>query len=367
MKEIITEGSARIGAFTADRVSKKLPVFYNPVMKLNRDISILLLNALGKKDMQIADPLAGSGVRGVRFLLELDKGLIRRISMNDLSAGAAKSIAANLKLNGIKISNKEDNEKIAITNEDANLFLLKSTGFDYIDIDPFGSPAPFLDSAIKRISRGGILAVTATDTAALAGSSRESCLRKYWAVPMRNELMHEVGIRILIRRVQLIGAEHEKALTPIFSYTDQHYYRVFFRCEKGRERADEILKWHKFLLYNRNTFERRLADGAINPDVKAGGWAWAGPLWAGQLWDSELAEKMFGLCDPREKGLYSLLDVIRQESKIGSVGFYDIHLMAKKSKKALPKMSSLLKEGITARTHFLGWGIRTKKPLKEFL
>ncbi|MCU0373510.1 MAG: ATP-binding protein, partial [Ignavibacteria bacterium] len=44
-------------------------------------------------------------------------------------------------------------------------------GFDYIDIDPFGSPCPFLDAAIKRLSRGGILAVTATDTSALAGKS----------------------------------------------------------------------------------------------------------------------------------------------------------------------------------------------------
>ena len=37
--------------------------------------------------------------------------------------------------------------------------------FDYIDIDPFGSPNPFLAAAIGRITRNGIVAVTATDTA----------------------------------------------------------------------------------------------------------------------------------------------------------------------------------------------------------
>jgi len=37
-------------------------------MKLNRDIAVLLLNSADKEDMQIALPLAGSGIRGIRFL-----------------------------------------------------------------------------------------------------------------------------------------------------------------------------------------------------------------------------------------------------------------------------------------------------------
>ena len=46
-------------------------------MKLNRDISILLMNAIEDKNLRIALPLAGSGVRAVRFLLELDKDQFR--------------------------------------------------------------------------------------------------------------------------------------------------------------------------------------------------------------------------------------------------------------------------------------------------
>jgi tRNA (guanine26-N2/guanine27-N2)-dimethyltransferase len=362
MYQIIEEGSAKIGVYREDKISKELPVFYNPVMKLNRDISILLLNSLGKKDMQIADPLAGSGIRGIRFLLELKKGIIKNITMNDLSGNAAAEISRNLKLNRIKTGGKN----IRLSNEDANLFLLKSTGFDYIDIDPFGTPAPFLDAAITRISRDGILAVTATDTAALAGSSRNACLRKYWAVPMRNELMHEVGIRILIRRVQLIGAEHEKAITPIFCYTDQHYYRLFFRCEKGREKVDEILKEHKYLLYNKNTLERKLVEDVFNREAKEKGWVYAGPLWTGQLWDSALAEKMFSSCNPCDQSMLNLLEIIKEESKIKVVGFYDLHSIARISKKSLPKIDSIVKKGVISRTHFLGWGIRTNKPLKDF-
>ena len=80
---VITEEYAKIKISTEKKISKKLPVFYNPVMKLNRDISILLLNSVSNKDMQIALPLAGSGIRGVRFFQELKKSKIKNISIND--------------------------------------------------------------------------------------------------------------------------------------------------------------------------------------------------------------------------------------------------------------------------------------------
>ena len=46
--------------------TKKSPVFYNPVIALQRDINISLLKALGRKNLRIADVMAGSGVRSIR-------------------------------------------------------------------------------------------------------------------------------------------------------------------------------------------------------------------------------------------------------------------------------------------------------------
>lgn len=57
MYEEITEGLANLYVPKQKKISRKLPVFYNPVMKLNRDISILLLNSLPDKKLQIALPL----------------------------------------------------------------------------------------------------------------------------------------------------------------------------------------------------------------------------------------------------------------------------------------------------------------------
>ena len=74
--EQTTEGKSFVIVPKEKKISKKLPVFYNPAMKINRDISILLLNSIENKKMQMALPLAGTGIRGVRFLLELNKGKI---------------------------------------------------------------------------------------------------------------------------------------------------------------------------------------------------------------------------------------------------------------------------------------------------
>jgi len=332
-----SEGKALIFVPREKKVSKKLPVFYNPAMKLNRDVSILLLNSIKNKGMQIALPLAGTGVRGVRFLLELDKGKIKSISMNDYNERAVRIIKQNLKLNKIK---KTGN--ISIAKKDANLFILESSGFDYIDIDPFGTPNYFLDSAVKRIAREGILAVTATDTSALAGSFPTACKRKYWATPLRNELKHEAGLRILIRKVQLIGAQFGKALTPIFCYAEQHYMRAFFCCEKGKHKVDKILGQHGML-------------------------GNAGPMWIGRLWDKKLASAVANKSDEK------ILKMMGAESKIPVVGFYDVHGLCKRNKiRYMPKTSNIIKKIKQKKyeaslTHLSPTGIRSNINEKELV
>ncbi len=332
----IKEGLAEAYAPIEKIVSKKLPVFYNPVMKLNRDISIAVLNILNRKKMGIALPLAGTGIRGIRFVKELKKGILGEMWMNDFSENACKLIKKNLTLNKIKSKN------VHIVNKDANLFILESTGFDYIDIDPFGTPNPFLDSAVKRISREGILAVTATDTSALAGAYPDACRRKYWATPSEDELKHETGIRILIRKVQLIAAQHSKALIPIFSYSIEHYMRIFFLCKKGKQKVDEIIAKHGML-------------GS------------AGPMWLGSLWDEKLALAV------AKKIKESMTSAIAEESKINTVGFYDIHQLCKKNKiSKIPPFGEIIKKIKKAgckvsRTHFSPTGLRSNIEEKKLI
>jgi len=368
----IQEGKVIIKAYSAETVSKDMPVFYNPVMKLNRDVTVLLLNSIDKNNMQVALPLAATGVRGIRFLLELKKSKIKTISFNDRNNDAVKLIKRNLKLNKIKLGNKTK-----IFNLDANEFLLSSKGFDYIDIDPFGSPNFFLDTSIKRIARGGILAVTATDTAALCGTSKNACLRKYSSKPLKSEFCHELGLRILIKKVQEIASQHDKALIPIFSYSREHYFRVFFKCEKGKKKADEIMKKHGYILHCKKCLFRKTVDGIFNSEkcpLCKSNMDYAGKIWLGQLYDKKITSKMNQNAKKSEnKELIKLMQVISEESKISSVGFYDIAKVVKHNKlKNVPKKDLLINEikkaGFkAAETHIRPNSISSSIKLKELV
>jgi tRNA (guanine26-N2/guanine27-N2)-dimethyltransferase len=60
---------------------------------------------------------------------------------------------------------------ILVTTEDAvdamNIYRKAKHYFDVVDLDPYGSAIPFLDSAIQSMADGGLLCVTFTDMAVL--------------------------------------------------------------------------------------------------------------------------------------------------------------------------------------------------------
>jgi tRNA (guanine26-N2/guanine27-N2)-dimethyltransferase len=360
--QIIEEGKVKFYASrdVKGKISKELEVFYNPVMAFNRDISISLLNSLNQKDMQMCDLMAGSGVRSLRFLKELKSGIIKSVTINDYDENFIELFKKNLELNNI------DGKKspIYLYSMDANKLLMESLGFDYIDIDPFGSPNDFLENSIVRLSRKSILAVTATDTAPLSGTFPDACQRKYWSKPLNNHLMHEIGLRILIRKIQLIATPHDKALIPIYSYFKDHYFRIFFKCVKGKKECDKILQQHKYFLYCNNCqsfWPSNINHGfCCNTDM-----IYAGPLWIGDLWNVDLAKKLSKDNEDR------FTEMIFQESTINTVGFFDVHVLAKKHKFAIPNYEKLLvelnKNGKSSRTIFSEKGIRTELKIGELL
>jgi tRNA (guanine26-N2/guanine27-N2)-dimethyltransferase len=347
---MIKEGKVKLDVQTPKTVSKKMDVFFNPIMKFNRDMTILLVDSYFDHESRIdvCLPLAGSGVRGIRMIKE-SKVNISSLALNDHSKDAIKIIKKNIRLNEI------DKNNYAVTNKDACLLLIESTGFDYIDIDPFGSPNVFLECAIKRVKNNGILAVTATDTAPLCGTYVNTCRRKYWAEPHHGYQMHETGLRILIRKVQLVGGQADKALIPIFSYSKDHYFRIFFKVLRGKSKVDELIKKHKMMLRS-------------------------GPMWLGELFDKRLVALMKQ--NNQDKTNEKILDTIYKESRYNLPGFIHINKFAKKFKlKRVPKkeyLMNLIKEKgyKVTPTHFSDLGIKTNmkestliglKELKRFI
>ncbi len=83
----IEEGTTKIEFPEYEKVSSDAPVFYNPHMELNRDISILALQTYQKehgKDINICDLFGGSGIRGIRYKNEING--VGDVSINDITS-----------------------------------------------------------------------------------------------------------------------------------------------------------------------------------------------------------------------------------------------------------------------------------------
>jgi len=152
-------------------------VFYNTDMVLNRDVSVAALQVFQEQrrrdtPMKVLDALAGSGIRGLRYWNKV-KG-IGEVTVNDIDPTVVENIERNIELN--------DAPDIQVTNKDANLLMTANRkNYDFVDIDPFGSPAPFTDSAVRSLYHYGFAGFTATDLATLCGSYQKTCRRRYAA------------------------------------------------------------------------------------------------------------------------------------------------------------------------------------------
>ncbi|KAG7190364.1 hypothetical protein KM043_006475 [Ampulex compressa] len=243
--DILKEGKAEI-------LVKNKNVFYNPVQEFNRDLSIAVLTLFAKnranevpkkaskvskhadahiknttdlekhEGITVLEALSATGLRSIRYAKEVPA--IKKIIANDISANAVESITNNVRHNEV--------EHLVVPNhEDATLFMYrnKKSVFDAVDLDPYGCPTPFLDAAVQCISDGGLLMVTATDMAVLAGNSPETCYLKYGAVSLKSKACHEIALRILLQNIASHAARYGRFIVPLLSVSVDFYIRVFVK------------------------------------------------------------------------------------------------------------------------------------------
>lgn len=290
--EIRKEGRAKFYSYSGNP-TKALPVFYNPEMENQRDITICALDAyqkINRKGLTVCDPLSGSGIRGIRILKEVE--CIKAVVFNDVNSEAVKLIKKNLKLNKI-------NKKIKLYKKDARALLFENrSSFDFIDIDPFGSPIKYLEASAFAIKHKGFFAATATDTGALAGSFPRTCFRRYGVNVCRTDFYKELGIRVLITSIQKAFARYQAGFIPILSHSN-HFFRVFGTIEKNRAAADRVLEKTSFVSYCRKCLVRVFEYEKICKSCK-GRTEIIGPLWLGQIQDNIFVEKVLAEAKKRD-------------------------------------------------------------------
>jgi tRNA (guanine26-N2/guanine27-N2)-dimethyltransferase len=376
--EIITEGAIKAivpklsfyKKRPSDYAPSKAPVFYNPKMELNRDFAILALQTqqrLLDRAILVSEPLTGCGLRGIRFVAEVEG--IQKVKVNDIKPEAAKIASYNAKINGLT-------DKFEVNNEDANLFLSKNAAprkrFDYIDVDPFGSPVLYLDSALRSIRNLGLLALTATDMAPLCGVHPLACLRKYSGFPLRTEYCHELAVRLMSGCLAMIAAKHDIGVNVVFSYSIDHYVRTYAVITHGAKVANKSVQKMGFILHCFSCFYREAVIGITTSTkhicpICGSKLKTAGPLWLGKILDksfcslmeTELNEKSYR----QKKKLHKIISLLKKEEN-APITYYAVDKICDKMNLPVPPQKKvvdrLTKHGYKAvLTHFNSRGIKT--------
>ena len=299
--EIVREGKVQVlvpklsayGVVPSDYAPSKAPVFYNPVMEFNRDLTVLAFKAyqhMVDHEISICEPLTSQGIRGIRFAAEIDG--VNRVLLSDINTHAYELAKHNIGLNNLQ-------DKITIKHKDANCVLSCNASpkkrFDIIDIDPFGTPVPYLDSAFRALKNKGLLAATATDLAPLCGVHAKACVRKYGGKPLRTEYCHELAVRLLAGCMATVAAKHDIGVHILFSHSSDHYIRVYAQIGYGCKKADESLKNTGYILHCFSCMHREIAQQPFGcptcPECGAK-MDYAGPLWTGSIIDAAFVEQV---------------------------------------------------------------------------
>jgi tRNA (guanine26-N2/guanine27-N2)-dimethyltransferase len=337
-------------------------VFYNPRMELNRDISVACLSCLPGVKTYV-DAMSASGIRGIRMKKELPRDI--DVTVNDWDAGAYELIGQNASLNGVDVN---------VSNRGANT-LLSCTQFDFVDLDPFGTPAPYIDSTCR--SAKVAMGVTATDTAPLCGAHLRAGIRRYAARPLKTPYYPEVGLRTLLGKVAREEVKYDKAVRPLLCHATEHYVRLYLEVQHGVAYADLMVDQLGFLLHCPTCHYHDLRPGtAISvPDrcpVCGSRASVGGPLWLGPTKDDDFVSSVsasvaagtFG----KKKRALRLLELIQGEIDVPM--FYDQHVLCR-DMKATPTSITVLIDALqgqgfrASRTHYSGVGFKTDAPIND--
>lgn len=335
------EGNAVFKVPEFEKVTSKSKVFYNPDMEYDRHLSLAVFRASGKKE--VCDAFSGSGIRAILYALEGGK-----VTANDVNPHAVELIRKNAELNGVSLR---------ILNEDANI-LFRKEKFEVIDLDPFGSPARYLDSVMCGLKNDSLLFVTATDTEALCGYAKKAALRKYGVKTVRTPFAKELGARVLVTAILREGAKYGFGFSVLLSYWKRHYIRVVMRARWSKKAALESMNMVNPVYFCRcGYFSADLKEKCpfCKENVQQ-----ISSVYLGRIKEKEFLERV---------EFNSLIERLKNE--FDTPFYYNTHHLAEFHGFQPPKINELiekLKETSSAsRTIFCSTGVKTDASIHELL
>ncbi len=278
-------------------------VFYNPKMTFCRSISSLAVGSISQ-ELSIVDGFCASGIRGLRYAHENPN--VSELSFVDCDEKAIKLVKSNSKKIKCKKSFKLNNFSKLAFDLSAN----------FIELDPFGTPY--------------------------------ACEKNYNSKHLNNEFTNENGLRILINRIATLASEFNFGITPLISFSDQHYLKTIIQIDRSAVLAVDSLTKSGYVTYCPSCLYREERDiySTSCSFCKNSKVDYCGPLWRGPTSSCDFVSKMITLNKKRQYSNFEKIDeflnLIKNEQGFQSF-HYGVHEICKKLKlKNVPKFASVL-------------------------
>lgn len=279
---------------------------------------------------RILDALSATGLRALRYAKEISH--VTFLTANDLSPSATASIKLNVAYNGLA-------EKISPTTGDARAVMRHAANngkdsYHVVDLDPYGTAAPFLDAAVQAVTDGGLLCVTCTDAGIYASVSwPEKTYSQYGGLPWRGPQNHEASLRLILHAVATSAARYGLAAEPLLSLKIDFYVRLFIRVKRAPVEVKchankTMVVWNcdhgcgafttQYLAYTREKEAKNgdkfhthtLAQGpTATPHCEHCGFKThlAGPMWGGPLHNPHFVSRILDLLPALDNKIYGTI------------------------------------------------------------
>lgn len=382
----ITEGQTKLLVpknSLEEKVPPHSPAFFNPLARLNRDLSIHIYNIFldeysnnKNNQMTFADAFGGIGPRGLRVAVEVPK--VSKIYINDINELAITAAKQSALLNNV-------NEKCIFSLNEVCKFLIsrpteRNKRFTIVDLDPFGSPSPFIECVLRAVEDDGLISITATDTAVLSGIYQNVCLRKYFGLSINSIYSNEIATRLIISSTALIAARLGIYISPIYAHSNRHYFRVFLKASISNSMANKVFDNLGYIKHCFNCGERKFSNiysTDLCPICRSKFYV-AGQLWTGKLFDksiiSNLLKNYFSGNFNNDKINHQIKQIfdISIEELDDMPYYFSVDEIASKLKTSPKKLSQIIEKLIcsgyrASRTTFRPTGLKTNASMSDLL
>uniref|UniRef100_A0A8D1N0X1 tRNA (guanine(27)-N(2))-dimethyltransferase n=2 Tax=Sus scrofa TaxID=9823 RepID=A0A8D1N0X1_PIG len=375
--EILKEADTDVQVCPNYSVPQKTDSYFNPKMKLNRQLIFCTLAALAeeRKPLECLDAFGATGIMGLQWAKHLGNAV--KVTINDLNENSVTLIQENCHLNKLKVvvdsKEKEESDDILeegeenlgnvkVTKMDANV-LMHLRSFDFIHLDPFGTSVNYLDSAFRNIRNLGIVSVTSTDISSLYAKAQHVARRHYGCNIVRTEYYKELAARIVVAAVARAAARCNKGIEVLFAVALEHFVLVVVRVLRGPTSADETAKKIQYLIHCQWCEERIFQkDGNMVEEE------------CGVLKTTDDTTTENHVAQGKRKSNEAITNLAKKQKTDVSTEhppfYYNIHRHSIKGMN-MPKLKKFLcylsQAGFrVSRTHFDPMGVRTDAPLMQF-